>query len=71
MRAISEDAQAMDMCEVFPTHLLPCFPYERMNRMQQEVLPVAFTSREHLVVSAPAGTTSMQLVWLQWSVRVY
>lgn len=45
------------MRDVFPAHLLSCFKYERMTRMQEHVLPPAFTRHGNMVVCAPTGTT--------------
>lgn len=51
--------QTSEMRRLFPAHLLPCFAFQRMNRVQQQVLPAAFTSEENLLVCAPTGNMLM------------
>lgn len=48
----------MLMRDVFPANLLSCFKYEQMTKMQEHVLPPAFTRPDNMVVCAPTGTTS-------------
>jgi hypothetical protein len=41
--------------DVFPAHLVPCFKYETLTKVQQRVLRAAFAERHNLMVSAPTG----------------
>lgn len=47
--------QYTEMSRLFPARMLSCFPFQRMNRVQQRVLPKAFASDGNLLVSAPTG----------------
>ncbi|TMW68316.1 hypothetical protein Poli38472_005784 [Pythium oligandrum] len=62
----------MEMRNVFPSHLLACFPYETMNRVQEKVLPPAFHAQGNMMVCAPTGsgkTSVFEAAFLQMHER--